>query len=273
MIDFNKITSIIEENNWEADVDKLFIAMLGYLNNNKKKLTKEYSVNELCDLCKEINEKKGIFKKSALNYPKNVLFSNLSGRDYIIFSEDFDIDTFTKNVSRGIRRRVEEDFGDEKVYINPKYIDAIYAGKNEKIFITEFKREYSNVKLEGKLVFGNKYSANISVDNSFSYNNKKVLIEIDSGNMAKLLVGQYFLLNELIKKEKEEKNDDTEYMFVVIHYYKDYNPERTNKNLKLVENCIGKSAIRFRAFTQKTFMEFYDGNDIEGLVNKLFDNN
>ncbi|EDT73603.1 hypothetical protein [Clostridium butyricum] len=277
----NKAENIINENNWDAGVDKLFIAILKHLSKNKKELTKEYSVNELCDLCKEINEKRGVFKKSALNYPKNVLFSNSSGRDYIIFSEDFDVEAFTNDVNgvgEIVRRRVEEDYGKKKVYINPKYIDAVYAGKNEKVFITEFKRKYSKVKLEGKLVFGNKYGANISVDNSFSYNNKKVLIEIDSGNMAKLLVGQYFLLNELIKNDKEEKkkhgkNDDTEYIFIVVHYYKDYKPERTEKNLQLVKDTIGDSAINFRAFTQKTFMELYNGNDIKGLVNELFDNN
>lgn len=269
----DKARVIINENNWNADVDRLFLAILEHLSNDKEKLTKEYSVEELCDVCTEVNKKLNI---GNLNYPKNVLFSNSSGRDYIIFSENFDVDQFTKKVNGvggEVRRRVENDYGESKVYINPKYIDAVYAGKNEKIFVTEFNKKYKDINLEGKLVFGKRDDVNISVDNAFSYNNKKVLIEIDSGNMAKLLVGQYFLLNELIKKEKEEKSDDTEYMFVVIHYYKEYNPERTNKNLKLVENCIGEGAIRFRAFTQKTFMEFYDGNDIEGLVTKLFDNN
>lgn len=270
----NKAENIINENNWDAGVDKLFIAILKNLSKNKKELTKEYSVNELCDLCKEINEKTGMFKKSALNYPKNVLFSNSSGRDYIIFSEDFDVEAFTNDVNGVggiVRRRVEDDYGKKKVYINPKYIDAVYAGKNEKIFITEFNGEYKKVKLEGKLVFGRKEDVNISVDNSFSYKNKKVLIEIDSGNMAKLLVGQYFLLNQLIKKEKQEKNDNTEYIFIVIHYYKDYNLERTEKNLQLVKNFIGDSAICFRIFTQETFLNFYDGDDIEGLFEKLFD--
>ena len=135
MIDFNKITSIIEENNWEADVDKLFIAMLGYLNNNKKKLTKEYSVNELCDLCKEINEKKGIFKKSALNYPKNVLFSNLSGRDYIIFSEDFDIDV-NELITSAIKGNVDNQT------IGKKILAQLFSGAREAI--STIRKHYGN---------------------------------------------------------------------------------------------------------------------------------
>lgn len=269
----DKAMVIMDENNWNADVDRLFLAILEHLSNDKNKLIGEYSVKELCDICTEVNKK---LKIKNLNYPKNILFSNSSGRDYIIFSEDFDVDGFTKKVNGGegkIRRKVDTDYGDRNVYINPKYIDAVYAGKNEKIFINEFEGRYGKNILKGKKFFGKREEVNISVDNLIFYNKRKVLLEIDSGNMAKLLVGQYFLLNELIKKEKEEKNDGTEYMFVVIHYYKDYNPERTNKNLKLVENCIGKSAIRFRAFTQKTFMDFYNGNDIKGLVDKLFDNN
>ena len=104
------------------------------LSDDKKKLSSEHSVKELCNLCKKINKAKGIVRTRGLNYPKNVLFSNLLGRDYIIFSGYFDIDTFLKNVSKGLRRRVEEDYGSEKVYINPKYIDAVYAGKMKKNF-------------------------------------------------------------------------------------------------------------------------------------------
>ena len=124
-----------------------------YLSNDKKKLRVEYSVKELCNLCKKINNMKGIVSTRELTYPKNVLFSNLSGRDYIIFSEDFDINTFTKIVSKGLRRRVEEDYGREKVYINPKYIDAVYAGKNEKIFITEFEKIWKG-HIRTKNIFG-----------------------------------------------------------------------------------------------------------------------
>lgn len=129
-------------------------------------------------------------------------------------------------------------------------------------------KKYGKGILEQKIFLGKREDVNISVDNSISYNKRKVLIEIDSGNVAKLLVGQYFLLNQLIKNEEKE---DIEYIFLVIHYYKDYDPKRTEKNLNLLRNCIGNSAIKFKAFTQKSFIDFYNGNDIEGLINKLFD--
>ena len=48
--------------------------------------------------------------------------------------------------------------------------------------------------------------------------------------MAKLIVGQYVLLNQLYKDSKENTQ------FLVIHYYNNYNKERTIKNLNLIQD-------------------------------------
>lgn len=68
----------------------------------------------------------------------------------------------------------------------------------------------------------------ISVGESFIHNGRQYYVEIDSANTAKLLVGQYVLLNEL------RSPSDTAPIFLVVHYYKTYNPMRTIKNLDLV---------------------------------------
>lgn len=107
------------------------------------------------------------------------------------------------------------------------------AGDNETTFIDFFKFKYGQNSLDGKKSYRDMDSdVQISVDQSFIANNRTILIEIDSGNMAKLLVGQYVLVNEI----SELKPENT--VFVVIHFYKGYNPERTKKNLNLVSNNL-----------------------------------
>lgn len=64
------------------------------------------------------------------------------------------------------------------------------------------------------------------------------MVEVDSGNMAKLLAGQYVLLNQLYTGDKKQT------CFLVVHTYSQYNPERTTNNLALINS------------------ELYDGNGI-----------
>lgn len=64
-----------------------------------------------------------------------------------------------------------------------------------------------------------------------------ILIEIDSGNHAKLLVGQYALLNGMYS------GDHSGTLFLVVHCYKtttkggakEYSPVRTMKNLNAIQ--------------------------------------
>ena len=64
------------------------------------------------------------------------------------------------------------------------------------------------------------------------FNGVNYLIEIDSGNMAKLLVGQYVLLNELHKSRTGKE------FFLIVHFYKNYNVQRTLKNLKMINSKL-----------------------------------
>jgi hypothetical protein len=136
------------------------------------------------------------------------------------------------------------------------------ATKNEKIFKEYFESKFGSSSLGGKKNYKDKdKDVSISVDQSFIANNRTVLIEIDSGNMAKLLVGQYLLINELSKLAPENT------AFVVVHFYKDYNPERTKKNLDLVSNNLyeGK-AIPHYSLTFEQFKEVCENcNDTAAL--------
>jgi len=124
-----------------------------------------------------------------------------------------------------------------------------YAGKNERLLEATFPFK---AELKGKLVFkSDKYDVQISVDNHLivSEKNLTVLFEIDSANAAKLIVGQYVLLNELLH------NKDN-HLLVILHYYKNYNIERTVNNLNLVNKQIyhGKG-LKFKVYLPEEFMQ------------------
>jgi len=105
------------------------------------------------------------------------------------------------------------------------------AGTNERRFETLFKQKATGVCLLGKRRFVDG-DVEISVDQSVEYEGTEYLIEIDSANMAKLLVGQYVLLNQLHKDRKKPTS------FLVVHTYKNYNPKRTIQNLQLVNQQL-----------------------------------
>lgn len=107
------------------------------------------------------------------------------------------------------------------------------AASNERIFKEFFEANFGKNILGGKVSYSSDdKSVRISVDESISTAGKKILIEVDSGNMAKLLVGQYVLLNELVCSDIDET------IFVTLHFYAGYNPERTTNNLKLINNNL-----------------------------------
>jgi hypothetical protein len=72
-----------------------------------------------------------------------------------------------------------------------------------------------------------------SVDFKFKLGKVNFLFEVDSNNVAKIIFGQYLLLNKV-------KNLPENPFLIIIHCYKGYNPKRTNKHLnyaKEVYNC------------------------------------
>jgi hypothetical protein len=80
--------------------------------------------------------------------------------------------------------------------------------------ITLNKSEYNNVSNEIKT----------SVDFVYKTTDKTFLFEVDSNNAAKIVFGQYLLLN----KAKDLPNNP---FLIIIHCYKGYNKERTTKHL------------------------------------------
>ena len=126
--------------------------------------------------------------------------------------------------------------------------DKPKAGSNE----DKFQRNVGGcVKLEGKVVFKSKNGdVSISVDQSFTIDGKTYLVEVDSANMAKLLVGQYTLLCAL------NPDDVDRYVFLVVHYYKGYNPDRTMNNLREINRLVFKDkGMKFLVIHASQFAE------------------
>lgn len=97
--------------------------------------------------------------------------------------------------------------------------------------------------------------------------NPKYRMIIIAGNMAKLIVGQYTLLN-ILCNSIEKSN----IVFIVIHYYKDYNTKRTEKNLKLVSKAVfNDNGIRFKVFNIKEFEKIRKNNkgNKDSFINQL----
>jgi hypothetical protein len=125
------------------------------------------------------------------------------------------------------------------------------AGKNEADFKDFFTGVFGDL-LNGKLRYVDRASTvEISVDNSIMSEEGTLLIEIDSANEAKLIVGQYVLLNQLYDGNKEDT------IFLLIHYYPNYNPERSVKNLKLINDRLyNGNGIKFCVFNENSFKDF-----------------
>ena len=136
---------------------------------------------------------------------------------------------------------------------------------NENSFIEKMGYDQKNDKnIKGKVAFGknNDVDAYISVDGHFEYKNRFYLLEIDSGNEAKLLAGQYILLNALYDKVQCNGYAIKDVVFLVIHYYDSYNPERTEKTLKAIKDRY-KTDMQYMAFHQK------DINNWDDLLAKI----
>jgi hypothetical protein len=118
-------------------------------------------------------------------------------------------------------------------------------GSNESSF-----REYIKNETKANLEDGIKLSIKNNKDNSIStsydfsfvHKNIKYLIEVDSYNMSKCLLGQYVLLNNTLPKI-----DSTNTIFVVVHFYKDFNASRTINHLNFAMKNLN-CKIPFVAF-------------------------
>jgi hypothetical protein len=134
------------------------------------------------------------------------------------------------------------------------------AGDNERRFELLFCESAPHTPLLGKqrYVRGN---VEISVDQSFVHEDVQYLIEVDSANMAKLLAGQYVLLNQLYSGEKRQA------VFLLVHTYQNYNPQRSTNNLALINSELyGGNGIRFGAVHINSLAQGW-ANGVSGFIN------
>lgn len=140
------------------------------------------------------------------------------------------------------------------------------AGDNEKKFRELISKKFGPNCLSGSQTY-KKVAANvsISVDDMIEFKDKKLLFEIDSGNYAKLIVGQYVLLNTIIDNPENIQ-------FVVVHYYQNYNVERTYNNLKFINDSLfGGKGIAFKVFTADSYKnEVQKYHDVKSYVEAQF---
>lgn len=140
------------------------------------------------------------------------------------------------------------------------------AGNNEKLFRKLVSDKFGENLFSGKqrysITLDDEEKVSVSVDESICLpDGSEILIEIDSGNAAKIIVGQYFLLNGLYKKDRDKA------FFVVIHCHtdkgRDYNPQRTMNNLKAAQALSGSECwISYNALHL---------NDVRSLVEQSED--
>ena len=155
------------------------------------------------------------------------------------------------------------------------------AGDNEKLFKELITSKFGNDCLRGKenfkLELDGYQKVSISVDESMSIGDETILIEIDSGNMAKLIAGQYALLNVNGMYTGQKANT----LFLVIHYYRDkktdkvYSPERTLANLNAIQHFNSDDTwIPFNAFNIEGFETIlHESLTLDDLKNKIWPNN
>ena len=160
------------------------------------------------------------------------------------------------------------------------------AGNKENDFrnvLTKFGTDL----LKGKLSFGSPSRVYVSVDESIEFEEKIFLIEIDASNQAKLVAGQYTLLNILINEQSQKSrqqincNSQKDIIFLVIHYYgKDgtkYNSSRSTKNFRLINNSLldnkGMSfcSIHIHDFKEK-INSIANSRELEKYLNTLIEN-
>ena len=128
---------------------------------------------------------------------------------------------------------------------------------NENTFRARITQQIGGDALKGKRRYptgASKDDVQISVDESLEIGDRLVLVEIDSGNAAKLLIGQYVLLSVFEKKPRDKV------LFVVVHYYDKYNADRTMKNLQFIATSVlAEQALPFVAIHEDDLWPLLDG--------------
>ncbi len=131
---------------------------------------------------------------------------------------------------------------------------------NEKRILRNLNQTYS-LDLEKSTSGKIKDDLQVSVDFIWETNGIKILFEVDSYNAAKIVFGQYVLLNHT----KEYKNNC---ILIVIHCYKNYNSERTKKYLDFAQEKL-KCKIPFLVFNEIDWTQFIKSKSKEQFINYL----
>jgi hypothetical protein len=131
---------------------------------------------------------------------------------------------------------------------------------NEKRILSKLNQTYS-LDLEKSTSGKIKDDLQVSVDFIWELNGIRILFEVDSYNAAKIVFGQYVLLNHT----KEYQNNC---ILIVIHCYKKYNIERTEKYLKFAQEKL-KCKIPFLVFNELDWIQFIKSKSKQQFINYL----
>lgn len=104
-----------------------------------------------------------------------------------------------------------------------------------------------HVKMEKATFYHLTESIKTSVDFKLNLGDINFLFEVDSNNVAKIIFGQYLLLNRA-------KDLPPNPFFVVIHCYKKYNVERTIKHLNYARKTFA-CTIPFAVLTENEWIK------------------
>jgi hypothetical protein len=132
--------------------------------------------------------------------------------------------------------------------------------ENEKRILSILNQTYSldiEKSKSGKI----KDDLQISVDFIWELNGIKILFEVDSYNAAKILFGQYVLLNHT----KEYQNNC---ILIVIHCFKNYNLKRTEKYLKFAQEKL-KCKIPYLVFNELDWTQFIKSKSKQQFINYM----
>lgn len=118
-----------------------------------------------------------------------------------------------------------------------------------------------HVKTEKATFYHLTESIKTSVDFKLNLGDINFLFEVDSNNVAKIIFGQYLLLN---RAKDLPKNP----FFIVIHCYKKYNVERTIKHLNYARVAFTCS-IPFAVLTENEWIKNTHNKDNKELAHYL----
>jgi hypothetical protein len=131
---------------------------------------------------------------------------------------------------------------------------------NEKRILNKLNQTY-NLNLEKAKPGRLNKDLSVSVDFIWELKENKILFEVDSYNAAKIVFGQYILLNQT--KEYQKKC-----IFLVIHCFKNYNEKRTEKYLNFAREKLN-CKIPFLVFNELDWYQYVKAKNKKQFINTI----